>query len=408
MSDSTEPASEDPAEWGASTCARCGGEFILQLHGAETGKTCPHCGAPTNLSTSKRDTPGEFALLSPRRGRRTRSRRKRKVLSEEDLAWEAGDEVAPEKLGQVSEYLTASPDRPGKLRLKRVRRKKLPTRLEKLSAKVGVWTIAAVVAGTGILIYVALRTLFVVAATDTDPSQQQAPPPDLGPDPATLDAAGLPTIVTAEEKAACIAVGNAFYAASSVEEKLPHVRQPERVRPLMEAWYASHGDGAGGEPIAEVLFQKKFTLGERRFIQLAVGFGSGAQRIIVFEQGDDASLRLDWEVSVGYQPMPLAEFKATRPTAATPFRVKVKKGDEYRAPFEDRERYQSLRLSYPGDRGFQLTAYVKRDAPWAAALIANFEFNQAPSVILNLRFPEGATSDSPVEAVEMVHDSWFY
>lgn len=406
MSDYPEPAPQNPAPWEAVTCVRCGEEFMFQhLEGERsTGTACPHCGAPTDLSTRYRDSPGEFAPLITPGGLRTRSRRKRKVHSEEDLGWEAGEAGTPEKQGQVSEYLTSSPNHPDEVRLKRVRRKKLPTRWEKLSAKFSIWTKLGIVAGTGIMIYFAIRTLFVVAATDTDPALQ--PRADLGPDPATLDGGGVPTIVTPEDEAACIAVGNAFYAAATVEEKLPHVSLPQRVRPLMEKWYETHGDSDG--QIAEVILKKKYPLGERRFIQLAVGFTGGSQRFIVFEQDADGKVRLEWEVSVGYQPMPIAEFMRTKPTAAIPFRVKVLKEQDYHPPFQDRERYQSLRLTYPGNREFQLTGYVERGTDWAAAFLATLEFDQAPSVILALRYPENASSDTHVEVVELVHDSWFY
>ena len=273
-----------------------------------------------------------------------------------------------------------------------------------LSAKLGVWGIALIVVTSAGLIYLALQKLFVVAATDTDPDNR--PVVDLGPRAETLDEGGVPTVVTAAERDACVALANEFYAALAVEEKLSHVRQPERVRPLMEAWYRDRE--IERRRIAEVIFKKKRTIGERRFVMLAVEFDDGGQQIIAVEQSADGeSFLFDWEVSVGYQPMPLEKFRNAMPTDPIPFRVLCKLADDYRAPFEDAAEFQCVRLTYPGDNEFRLTGYIDRGTDWADEFLAKLEFGGA-SVIAGLRYPEDPASDAHVEVVRIVHESWFY
>ncbi len=219
-----------------------------------------------------------------------------------------------------------------------------------------------------------------------------------------------PDVTTEQEAAACVAIINAFVAAKTTDERLAYVRHPKKVRPLIAAHYREKPN----EPkVSKVLLKKKFAIGSRPYITIAVVFDGEDEadlsvdrhRFLSFERTKDAIL-LDWEVSTGYQKVPLETFKKKKPNNPTPFRVKVAQTDEYGAPFEDEKKYQSVLLTYPGNPRFRLVGFIDKNQIWGAKFAARVEFS-SPSVILDLRYPENPVRDDYVEVTRVVHDSWY-
>ena len=142
------------------------------------------------------------------------------------------------------------------------------------------------------------------------------------------------------------------------------------------------------------------------FIRLLVNFGDAGARMFIVEQTKD-SMKLDWEIAVGYQAMPLEKFKKEQPRKPTEFRVKIKPGDYYSNQFFDKEEFAAVDLSYPGNREFKLNGYINRERPWAAKVLNQLESGIAPSMIVNLRYPEGEIKDDrQVEIVSITSESW--
>ncbi len=118
--------------------------------------------------------------------------------------------------------------------------------------------------------------------------------------------------MTSVEEEAAAAVVNGFLAAKTVEERLPFVRHPEQVEPLMREWYASEektiewGDGV-------ILLRDKRVDKGRYMIRIVVEFVGIGSQIFVIEQGGER-----FQVGLGdcgwIPGETIAEFKAERPT----------------------------------------------------------------------------------------------
>ena len=211
-------------------------------------------------------------------------------------------------------------------------------------------------------------------------------------------------LLSGEEKAA-VEVVNGFLNAQTNEERLKYVRNPERIGPLMEEWYAS-GEARSEWPDGQAILRDKIQDQGRYFVRLAIEFAGLGSRIFVVEQQSKDRFKLDWETAVGYQPQPLSEFKSKQLRTPTEFRVKVKKSDYYNYHFIDRTKYFAVELAYPG-REFSLIGYVDRSRAWAPGLIKQIAEGIQPSLIVQLKYPDDELkNDSQVEILSIVSQTW--
>lgn len=212
-----------------------------------------------------------------------------------------------------------------------------------------------------------------------------------------------------------------FLAADGIEAKLALVRQPERIRPLMQKWYRG-GRSAGPLQAGEVTMQDKKG-GEpgspRYYVLLAIPVfvpdplnpGSTLEEMNFFaieeiRQGAETTYLVDWETSTGYQEIPLETYKATMPPEPWPFRIRMKAGDYYNHGFNELE-WQCVTLYYPG-RDFHLYGYINRVSIEGRKLLDLIEGGNSAGIIAELVYPPDAASRDQVIVKKMLHSSWFY
>lgn len=214
----------------------------------------------------------------------------------------------------------------------------------------------------------------------------------------------------------------AFLAAEGVEQKLPHVRLPNRVRPLMEAWYQKYPDKAA--KAGEVKSRAKTRAGDAYFVIVEMDVTApdpGNPDVLrteprsfaveEFEKDLLRSYKVDWETSVEWREMSFADFKSKQPRTPVPFRIKIRGGDYYNHGFTDENKWLASELYYPypdGRNEFQFYGYLDRGSKaWEQLAIYTEPGNNA-SVIVTLRYPEDAVSRDQVIIDSLVHPSWFY
>jgi hypothetical protein len=117
-----------------------------------------------------------------------------------------------------------------------------------------------------------------------------------------------------------------------------------------------------------------------------------------------AGLRIDWESWVGWSPVSWADFLADKPTAASPFRVKLMPVDYYNFGFSDDEKWRSFRLESP-DGTHTLYGYVERQTLPDSQIHFAPEQNQLALTLL-LRFPENIESRNQVIIERVIAESW--
>lgn len=142
-------------------------------------------------------------------------------------------------------------------------------------------------------------------------------------------------------------VGN-FFDSRSVEEMLRYVRQPERVRPLMEQYYSERPlkptrvNGVSSLDALTIEYRGTFWIVSCDLEDLR-----DSQLLVEVEPSKMA--KIDWETYVCYQPMDWDEFVRTGPADYTgDFRVYVEMDNYFTHEFSDSEVYDSFRLTALG------------------------------------------------------------
>ena len=236
------------------------------------------------------------------------------------------------------------------------------------------------------------------------PPPVKARPPITPPAPAFFDV--IHPENEAAEKTAALHVLADFCTTPTWQEKLRCVREPERVRPLMQSFYETHhhsGPELDGKP-------------DGVFVR-----GVGAQVLhVVFEDKANGALcyaelvrqphgayLLDWESFVGMGAMDWEEFKQARPAQPQLMRVILTAGNYYNYEFTDEQRYLSLRL-LSQEEELPLHAFCKRESAVGRKMIALLQAPRAGAnrATVRVAFPEQAQSDHCVRLLELVADRW--
>ena len=233
-------------------------------------------------------------------------------------------------------------------------------------------------------------------------SEHKAPP---SPDAVKLIDKALGTVTKAvplvsgiediEAKADKIGqVVQAFFAARTVEAKLPCIRDPERVKPLMEEFYSR-------EPMPEIVWRglgKVVRVEEPgyRFGYVQALFDNASAVTLIIEERKDGDFRVDWECLVRYGQMAWTDFLRLKPQEPKLMRVKASRP----ATSPTGPGLEWLELRHSIDSGAVLASF-RRDDPQLASLLAQLNMGNWKDVPLTLRLNfEPASDHVMISAVE--------
>lgn len=205
------------------------------------------------------------------------------------------------------------------------------------------------------------------------------------------------------------AVARACFVSTSVQELLRHMRQPERVGPMMRDFYQTR-------PVftAQVKAMKEIvplTLGNRgNFMRVAVLLANGEKRNLIVELLESGEPKIDWETMVGYQPMPWTEFAIKRPKGESmDFRVVLSQDNLYSHEFADSSKWSCFKL-IASDSEETLFGYAPRGGDLEQAILETIRSNDGrpTSLILRLMVPEGIQSRRGVVIEKLMSSRWIY
>ena len=200
-----------------------------------------------------------------------------------------------------------------------------------------------------------------------------------------------------------------FAAVTSVESLARLVRQPKRVLPLMQHYYADKPVYCG--PLKSIKTLQPITLGNRgNFWVATVVLGDGEAHSLVLEIGDSGKLLIDWETFVCYQPMEWDDFANQRPVGTSlDFRVYAERDNFYSHEFADADEWVCFRLTVL-DGEETLFGYARTGSPEARQMLDLIQTNQrgAVSLILRLGIPEGLNSRRGVVIEKVLSSLWMY
>ncbi len=195
-----------------------------------------------------------------------------------------------------------------------------------------------------------------------------------------------------------------YLAADSVDALAGHVRQPERVVPLMREWYASRPLRAA--QLERLLAFQPLTIERRPFWVVRVEVAGGSARSLLVEQTEDDDGLVDWETDVCYQPMPWEEFISRRPAGGFGFRVNAVADSFYAHEFADERQYRCFRLTVRGSEQ-HLFGYVRRGSRQEAEMLQATGGGPRPApMLLELMFVPDSAALRSVMVFEVVSPRW--
>ena len=200
-----------------------------------------------------------------------------------------------------------------------------------------------------------------------------------------------------------------FFKATSIDEMARLVRQPERVRPLMEHYYG--GSVIPPNPIDQYNVLQPITLGNRaNFWMETVQLKDRSKRNLLIELTQDGEAKIDWETLVCYQPMRWDDYATQRPAGTSlDFRVYIEPDNFFSHEFSDSGRWSCFRLTAL-DSEETLFGYLPRKTPLERQVTEMLSQNkgQRTSVILRLSIPEGLNSRRGVLIERLLSVRWIY
>ena len=203
---------------------------------------------------------------------------------------------------------------------------------------------------------------------------------------------------------------SSYLAATTVEEKVRYVRHPDRVRPLMEDYYASHEM----VPVDMELIASASPVGLElaSFLVLTVSIGpeeSSSLKTLILEETADGDFLFDWETEVAYQPIPLEEFISRQPEDSVALRLFAARDSFYCFEFSDDSRFASYKLTERDSPAF-LFGYAEKGGEVEEeleGLLRKGSSGREPA-LLRVRFLPETNSIRSVLIEEVIEPRWLY
>ena len=198
-----------------------------------------------------------------------------------------------------------------------------------------------------------------------------------------------------------------YLAADTLDKILPLVRQPERVKPLIEAEWKVRPKQA--LKFARVTMFQPASIPSSTFWIIRAEVRDGEPQNLIVEQKGETDVRVDWETHVCYQPMDWGRYIAERPSAAMDFRLWITPDSYYSHEFSNAGRWRCYRLKTKGSDD-HLFGYAPADSDIARELDRFFQGNSGgmATVIARLRFPAGGNSPRGVVIDKLIEPRWMY
>jgi len=199
-----------------------------------------------------------------------------------------------------------------------------------------------------------------------------------------------------------------YCAAQTVEERLKYVRQPERVKILMQARYPD-----GKVPVWNIrnIQLDPLTMENRAdFWRASVETLPEGTKKFILELPEKGNALIDWEVDVLYQSYDWDRFAHEPPNGEShEFRVQLVPGVLFSHEFSDERKWRCFVLSAP-DSDAPLFGYCEIDSPCDRRImdILRRNNNQLVHLILQLNRPTGTLSPQGAIIESVISESWIY
>ncbi len=199
-----------------------------------------------------------------------------------------------------------------------------------------------------------------------------------------------------------------YCGAGSIDNLLPVVRHPERVRPLMERWYQRHELKASKLDSLN-LFQPLTLENRGSYWLVSCSIEDGSKRRLLLEETEGGRVLVDWESDVCYQPMDWDLYCQEKPTGSFDFRVRINEDNYFSHEFSDSTKWACYQLNtLRGDE--VIYGYVNRQSPFGQQIHELLQANKSGevSVILRISRPTDLKSPRGVVIERLMSPRWSY
>ncbi|MFT5108450.1 MAG: hypothetical protein ACI8XO_002463 [Verrucomicrobiales bacterium] len=318
---------------------------------------------------------------------RIRVKRSSKRVKKELTSWDGGDQEGAEDDGSLGGG----------------RRQRLDRRLPSWLKWLKIAAIAAVpVAFVGLAAYglvVSLKNNDVIKprAESTPASKARAALSD-------LEAAALDRQQSQQAFENARLVAEKFLDAPNWQKRLAFVREPERVRPLMERHYA-RPENPDGPFVHRPMGKNGKVVVHRSLMLLTVETEERDRLPLAVERIDEDTYLVDWESFVGHNEVPWMEIDTLLRTEPFVLRARIRKREYYNYGFQDSD-WSSWQLEdRPGDH--RLFGYVDRGGPLDTELFQHIaDAKGSVYILLKVRYPQDAPAGDQLEITEVIAKGW--
>ena len=191
-----------------------------------------------------------------------------------------------------------------------------------------------------------------------------------------------------------------FLEATTVDDLLPLVRNPPVAEARMRAFYTAGKIEAAG--LSQFNSSGSVSIREK-FVSLSVLTRDHEEKALALIETPQG-LKIDWESWVGWSDISWEKFLSSKPVTGHVFRVTVSAVEYYNFGFANESKWRSYRLISP-DGENSLYGYVERGTVLEQRIHLDAE-TKSLALMLSLKFPVGATTNSQVLIERLVADGW--
>jgi hypothetical protein len=194
-----------------------------------------------------------------------------------------------------------------------------------------------------------------------------------------------------------------FLAAKSPAELLPHVRDSERVKPMIEDYYGRHPFAM--PQLYKVEGAEEGMVNLKAFWVVDAAMKEGGNKRFVM-QDTERGFIVDWGMFVRYNPIDWEDYADQRPLEAKVFRVFASRDFKIGYAFPEAAGWLCVRLRTQGSER-ELYGYVLAGSETALALEEVLDSDWENHCMLELQFPaDPKGGDDQLHIRALVSDGW--
>jgi hypothetical protein len=195
-------------------------------------------------------------------------------------------------------------------------------------------------------------------------------------------------------------IATKFLSATTVDDCLPTVRNPEVAGPRMRAFYKNGVIAPQG--------MSRFNVGNqmevlKQSVSVVILTADKTEKMMRFIQ-TEAGFKVVWEIWADWSELSWMTFLESKPAKEVNFRVRVSATEYYNFGYLDESKWQSYHLESP-DGELSVYGYVEKGGALERAIVIDKDVTTA-EMILSLKFTTGVASKGQVEIVKVVAESW--